>query len=84
MDCYSPAFYTRCRDNLGVNVVEMKNKKRKLTPPAAVVVYEQDEASQRAGSPGTPLFGWDELGRFVTGIRMKSLIRRMREREEGE
>lgn len=59
----------------------MGKKKRKLTPPAAVVVYDQDEESKRVGSPGTPLFGWDELGRFVTGIRMQSLIRRMREEE---
>ena len=60
----------------------LPRKKRKITPPSGVVVYDQDVASQLAGSPGKPIFGWDELGRFVTGIRVQSLVRRMRERGE--
>ncbi|MET0786567.1 MAG: hypothetical protein ABWY25_07675 [Paenisporosarcina sp.] len=61
----------------------MKNKKRiQITAPSGVVVYDQDEESRRVGNPGTPIFGWDELGRFVTGLRVQSLVRRMRERGE--
>lgn len=65
-----------------MTVRKTKSKKPKLTPPSGVVVYEQDMESQLAGSPGKPIFGWDELGRFVTGIRVRSLVRRMREEED--
>lgn len=58
------------------------SKKKKITPPSAVVVYDQNKEQERAGSPGTPIFGWDEIGRFVTGVRVQTLARRIRERGE--